>query len=409
MAVEFAEEMDVEEGVRMAVESPRVENYVQGLNKIRECAAQMSASLLALMESNDGGNVESLRAMSVYSDLNAVRLAVQHLDASVHATGVWIDFLKACGNRRQMDLGFFGFLPDELILHIFQFLDPVSLCRCNMVSSTWRGLSNEECLWEKKTMEFWPDIREICTQIQNPWKWIFQSRYRRFLPGERRDGCGWYALPNGNRFYGDWKNDLRDGWGVNVMSNGRIYEGEYVDDKRNGWGLFRWPGGHEHAGDTYIGEWKDSKRHGYGKYTWADGRVYDGKWQNDRRAGGCSSYPNGQIYMGEYVDGKRHGHGKTTYPTGEVFEGEYQNNKRSGHGELIWTDGSRFVGKWVRGKRTGAGVLFMDGKKYSQNWSEQQFDLGDKGIDSQFCECELVVEEEEKSAHGIVLDADRME
>eukprot|EP01094_Clydonella_sp_ATCC50884_P023751 TRINITY_DN5771_c0_g2_i1.p1 TRINITY_DN5771_c0_g2~~TRINITY_DN5771_c0_g2_i1.p1 ORF type:complete len:506 (+),score=128.26 TRINITY_DN5771_c0_g2_i1:138-1520(+) len=388
-----------------------IARYIRGLARVRRCSAKLNECLRDLMEleaddelpDGEGGEEATeeerqqrqaelavLRDMSIMSDLNAVRVAVRQLGASAHATGVWIDFLKACGTQKQMNLGFFGFLPDELILHVFRFLDPMSLCRCNMVSKTWRALSNEECLWERKTKEFWPDIKDVCTRIQKPWKWIFQSKYRQFYPGELRDGCGWHALPNGNRFYGDWKNDKRHGWGVNVMSNGRIYEGQYVEDKRNGWGLFRWPGGHQHAGDTYVGEWKDSKRHGWGTYMWADGRVYEGKWDNDKRAGGRSTYPDGQSYEGEYVNGKRHGIGTTSYPTGEVFRGHYVSNKRSGRGELTWPDGAKFDGNWVRGARQGPGLLHMDGRVYEQEWREDKFDLSDRGLDSPCCRCALV-------------------
>lgn len=67
------------------------------------------------------------------------------------------------------------------------------------------------------------------------------------------------------------------------------------------------------CGDKYEGEWQDDLHHGQGRYTWADGTVYDGQWVLGLQEGqGKCTYTSGQWreYDGEWRGGKRHGWGK---------------------------------------------------------------------------------------------------
>jgi hypothetical protein len=41
---------------------------------------------------------------------------------------------------------------------------------------------------------------------------------------------------DGNKYEGDWKNDMREGTGVLEFINGDKYEGDWENDKRNGRG-----------------------------------------------------------------------------------------------------------------------------------------------------------------------------
>lgn len=41
---------------------------------------------------------------------------------------------------------------------------------------------------------------------------------------------------NGDKYDGNWKNDLKDGDGTYWGANGNIYEGQWKDDKYNGKG-----------------------------------------------------------------------------------------------------------------------------------------------------------------------------
>ena len=66
-------------------------------------------------------------------------------------------------------------------------------------------------------------------------------------------------------------------------------------------------------------------------------------------------------------------------------------NKRSGLGSLRWPDGAKFEGQWHRGRRNGPGLLVLpDGRTFSQFWSEETFNLDDRGLDSPYAKCQEV-------------------
>ena len=53
-------------------------------------------------------------------------------------------------------------------------------------------------------------------------------------------------------------------------------------------------------GDKYVGEWKDDLFHGQGTYTWPDGQKYVGEYKDDNKHGqGTHTWPSGQKYVGE--------------------------------------------------------------------------------------------------------------
>jgi len=268
--------------------------------------------------------------------------------------------------------GYFGFLPDEIVIEIFTYLEAIDLCRVAQVCSSWRVLSADDRLWRRLCERRWSlsDVEAHETHSKKPFKWLYNCKHYVFPSNKMTHGIGSFTLSNGNRYEGEWENQTRHGWGTSYMTNGRIYIGEWHKDKRNGHGIFTWPGG-----DVYEGMWKNSKRHGSGTYTWADGRVYKGEWMDDKRHGfGISTYPDGHRYEGEYKDGKRDGHGTCIYPNGGRYEGEYFFNKRHGGGTYFWPDGDKYDGMWREGKRFGKGKLTRaDGSVYEQDWNEENF------------------------------------
>jgi hypothetical protein len=40
-------------------------------------------------------------------------------------------------------------------------------------------------------------------------------------------------LDNGNKYYGEWKNDIKEGNGIRYYNNGNKYEGIWNNDERN--------------------------------------------------------------------------------------------------------------------------------------------------------------------------------
>ena len=96
------------------------------------------------------------------------------------------------------------------------------------------------------------------------------------------------------------------------------------------------------SGDKYVGEWKENMMHGQGTYTMPDGTKYVGEWKDGKFHGqGTYTFPDGQKYVGEFKDGKEHGQGTHTFPDGQKYVGEYKDCKFHGQGTYTWPDGKR--------------------------------------------------------------------
>lgn len=133
--------------------------------------------------------------------------------------------------------------------------------------------------------------------------WMIKSKYTPQYSGGivdgKKDGYGVLIMPNGDKYEGEWKNDLQNGKGTFTYANGDIYEGQWVNGNREGSGTF----------------------------TWADGRKYVGAWKNDQRNGkGLYTWPSGDRYEGDFKDGQLNGRGVYTYANGKVMEGTWQND-----------------------------------------------------------------------------------
>lgn len=72
-------------------------------------------------------------------------------------------------------------LPDEVLLNIFQYLEPTDLCRQSTVSQGFRILLNDDHLWHRKTIENFG--QEICgeNENQNNWKKYYQDLSNVFI------------------------------------------------------------------------------------------------------------------------------------------------------------------------------------------------------------------------------------
>ena len=210
---------------------------------------------------------------------------------------------------------------------------------------------------------------------------------------------GIISFSNGDKYLGEWKNNLRHGQGTYTWSNGGKYVGEYKNDKQHGWGTYTYGKG-EWEGDKYIGEFKDGKFHGQGTFTSVLGETYVGKYKDGKRHGhgtakfgkgeweggqyvgeykegkfhgqGTYTYADGDKYVGEWKDHGRHGQGTTTYADGDKYVGEFKDNKRHGQGTLTWADGDKYVGKYKDGKKHGQGTYtFPDGQHVGE-WKDDK-------------------------------------
>lgn len=84
------------------------------------------------------------------------------------------------------------------------------------------------------------------------------------------------------RYVGAFVAGRKHGNGVKEWPNGDRYEGQFADDMRRGYGVYVWGPRSQWPGQRYSGNYVDDRRNGAGVYTWPDGRELTGQWQDDR-------------------------------------------------------------------------------------------------------------------------------
>ena len=68
---------------------------------------------------------------------------------------------------------------------------------------------------------------------------------------------GTFYYVNGDKYVGDWKDDVQHGKGIYYFHSGDRYEGDYVNGERTGQGIYI----HKN-GDKYVGQFKNGEQHG---------------------------------------------------------------------------------------------------------------------------------------------------
>ena len=63
----------------------------------------------------------------------------------------------------------------------------------------------------------------------------------------------------------------------------------------HGYGIYRYPNG-----DVYYGEYKQKQREGQGYKKWPNGNEYCGEYKNDMKWGDGVKKENGQLYSVKY-------------------------------------------------------------------------------------------------------------
>jgi len=185
----------------------------------------------------------------------------------------------------------------------------------------------------------------------------------------RRNGQGTFTWTNGDRYVGGYINGQRNGQGTLTFANGERYEGEWRDGRRNGQGTTTLANG-----NRYVGEYQDGKRQGQGTYTFANGESYVGEFQNDQYHGrGTYAYANGDRYVGEFRDNRRNGQGTYTYASGASYVGEHQNGQINGRGTYTFANGARYVGEYQNDQYNGQGTFtFLDGRRHVGEWRDNK-------------------------------------
>ncbi|XP_037547770.1 MORN repeat-containing protein 3 [Nematolebias whitei] len=157
---------------------------------------------------------------------------------------------------------------------------------------------------------------------------------------------------NGDKYTGEWLNDMKHGKGTQVWKKGAMYDGEWKFGKQDGCGTYSvLPPGSTDYTKKYSGEWKSGKKHGNGKYFYNDVSAYEGEWSEDQRNGsGRMYFENGDIYEGEWMHDQMHGQGFIQFSNGNCYDGNWKDGKRNGDGKFFYTDrGVLYEGFWVDG------------------------------------------------------------
>ncbi|MDB9374551.1 hypothetical protein PN464_14320 [Nodularia sphaerocarpa CS-585] len=121
------------------------------------------------------------------------------------------------------------------------------------------------------------DFSAILLQ-KTPTKWGYGYEYH----GNRDEnnqftGQAILIFPDGNRYYGEFKNGKRHGCGkVTYPPNDQkeYYLGQFENDKADGLGTIKWRDGRE-----YRGEFKDHQCEGKGTLQFPNKRSVSGLWQ----------------------------------------------------------------------------------------------------------------------------------
>jgi hypothetical protein len=136
---------------------------------------------------------------------------------------------------------------------------------------------------------------------------------------------------NGDKYDGEFVENVKEGKGIYYYNNGDVYKGEFFEDLKDGYGVYTYKNG-----DRYEGEFKEDKKDGHGKYY----------------------YNNGDRYEGEFKNGMANGRGAYIFSDGEKYVGDYKEDKRDGHGIYFYLNGNRYIGEFKNGKKDGKGVLY---------------------------------------------------
>lgn len=121
----------------------------------------------------------------------------------------------------------------------------------------------------------------------NPSGTASTSDYAGQMSGGKRHGTGTQKYPNGDKYYGSWRDDLQHGEGTYFYKDGRVYEGNWVDGQLDGYVIQTFPNG-----EVYDGFMREGAYHGYGVLTCTDGTTYDFYWENDKMISGTMGCPS---------------------------------------------------------------------------------------------------------------------
>lgn len=177
------------------------------------------------------------------------------------------------------------------------------------------------------------------------------SRFEGYYHHGEKSGKGVFTSGTGKTFLQMWERGyLINEDEVHVEKEKKFFRGYYIgelngDDKMYGKGTFYW-----YNGDKYEGDFIDEIRTGKGVFTWANGNRYEGDFKNNKMHGkGVFYWENGDKYDGDFENDNMHGKGVFYWKNGEKYEGEFAYNKRHRDGVFTDINGEKFQQKWSFG------------------------------------------------------------
>ena len=223
-----------------------------------------------------------------------------------------------------------------------------------------------------------------------------------------KEGLGIIKYINGDRFEGEFKNDLKEGkgklylkdkiiigfWlndkmtnnGIINYNNGDYYEGNIIKNKREGEGIIKYNNGNIFKGSfindiingkgklyneqsTYEGDFNNNQKNGIGRITFNNNEFYEGEFINDKMEGkGIYFFKNKRIFHGSFINNLPD-KGKLLFSHSDnVYEGQIdKNGLRKGEGKIIYTNKKNiiYMGNWVDDKKKGKGILFYSERDYN--------------------------------------------
>jgi hypothetical protein len=190
-------------------------------------------------------------------------------------------------------------------------------------------------------------------QGRGEWSTRAGDRYQGEFKAGRREGTGTMTYANGIRYEGSWVADQENGRGKITFANGDVYEGDFVKSERTGNGTYR-----QKSGSTYTGQWSRGQRDGNGVEEWANGQRYEGSWKANRKDGlGLMRFPDGGTYDGDWREDRALGQGDIVFASGDVYTGQVRDGLPHGKGIFRWGSGDRFEGEFDGGKPTAKGEM----------------------------------------------------
>jgi hypothetical protein len=166
----------------------------------------------------------------------------------------------------------------------------------------------------------------------------YGKQYEGDLVNGFADGRGVLTFPDNddqNRAVYEGEVKCRKMWGKGVLKfkNGEKYEGDFVNDMYEGFGVLTFAEDDPRGRMKYEGELKANYFWGNGTLAWKDGSQYEGQWEIDERKGfGIYTFPtnNSQernYYEGNFRDSKFWGNGTLFLNNGTSIEAQFEDGE----------------------------------------------------------------------------------